>query len=158
MSSVADEADVVGVLTGHIERRFGMSVPSLRRAVSTRTLASPAAAEVVRWHGLLAVAQAALDRAEDALVAVLDTVPGDLAEDHDRIMLAANRVNDAVGIRDGRATVLAFLLDPGPSARSGPAAAWRGAVAAHRRDRPALATAAPAIPVKPPLPTGRGPR
>ncbi|MGW5679814.1 hypothetical protein ACWEV4_32855 [Streptomyces sp. NPDC003860] len=146
--------DVMRVLTDEIEARFGMSVSSLRRAAFTPR-ASPEAVEVVRWHGLLATAQSALERAEDALVAVLETVPGDLEEDHDRIMAFANRVNDAVGIRDGRARVLTFLLDPNAPDKRGPDA-WHGAVPAHRRDKPALPTTAPVLPTVPSAAVRRG--
>ncbi|MFF0448049.1 hypothetical protein ACFYT4_16840 [Streptomyces sp. NPDC004609] len=153
---MSDEADdVMRVLTEQIEARFGMSVPSLRRAVAFAPHASPAAVEVVRWHGLLATAQSALERAEDALVTVLDTVPGDLSEDHDRIMHFANRVNESVQIRDGRASVLTFLLDPDAPGKDGPAA-WRGAVPAHRRGKPALPTTTPAAPAAPSAPVRRG--
>lgn len=153
---MSDEPDdVMRILTGQIEERFGMSVPSLRRAVAFAPHASPAAVEVVRWHGLLTTAQSALERAEDALVAVLDTVPGDLAEDHDRIMYFANRVNEAVDLRDGRASVLRFLLDPDAPAKYGPAA-WRGAVPAHRQGKPALGTTTPSLPTAPSAPARPG--
>ncbi|GAA2254735.1 hypothetical protein GCM10010232_49890 [Streptomyces amakusaensis] len=153
---MSDESDdVMRVITGQIEAHFAMSVPSLRRAVAVTPHANPAAVEVVRWHGLLATAQSALERAEDALVAVLDTVPGDLSEDHDRIMRFANRVNEAVDLRDGRASVLAFLLDPGTPGKHGPAA-WRSAVPAHRQGKPALPTTAPALPTVPSVPVRRG--
>ncbi|MFI6289359.1 hypothetical protein ACIBCM_32220 [Streptomyces sp. NPDC051018] len=147
--------DVMRVLTGQIEERFGMSVPSLRRAVAFAPHASPSAVEVVRWHGLLTTAQSALERAEDALVGVLDTAPGDLSEDHDRIMFFANRVNEAVQIRDGRAKVLTFLLDPNAPSGSDPTV-WRGAVPAHRQGKPALPTAAPGLPSAPSAPARRG--
>ncbi|MEU5162326.1 hypothetical protein AB0G74_22350 [Streptomyces sp. NPDC020875] len=153
---MADDAGVMRVFTQQIEERFGMGLPSLRRAVAVAPHASPAAVEVVRWHGLLATAQSALERAEDALVAVLDTVPGDLAEDHDRIMVFATRVNEAVGLRDGRASVLRFLLDPDTPDTYGPAA-WRGAVPAHRRPgEPELRTTAPSLPTAPSAPARRG--
>jgi hypothetical protein len=153
---VSDESDdVMRVLTEQIESRFGMSVTSLRRAVAFAPHVSPPAVEVVRWHGLLATAQSALERAEDALVAVLDTVPGDLEEDHDRIMYFANRVNESVQIRDGRASVLTFLLDPEAPGTHGPAA-WRGAVPAHRQGKPALPTTTPALPTVPSALVGRG--
>ncbi|MFF3556175.1 hypothetical protein ACFYXL_22535 [Streptomyces tsukubensis] len=152
---MADEPDdVMRVLTGQVEERFGMSVTSLRRAVAFAPHVSPAAVEVVRWHGLLTTAQSALERAEDALVGVLDTVPGDLAEDHDRIMSFATRVNEAVDLRDGRASVLRFLLDPDAPATYGPAA-WRGAVPAHRQGKPALPTTTSALPTAPSASVGR---
>ncbi|MYS66495.1 hypothetical protein GTW66_21485 [Streptomyces sp. SID5473] len=138
------------VFTRRIEERFGMGLSALRRAVAAAPHASPEAVEAVRWHGLLATAQSALERAEDALVAVLDTspTPADLVEDHERVMLFASRVNEALGIRDGRATVLRFLLDPDTPGTHGPAA-WRGAVAAHRRGNPALPTTTPTVPHAP---------
>ncbi|MFI1890248.1 hypothetical protein [Streptomyces jumonjinensis] len=153
---MADEADdVMRALTEQIEERFGMSLPSLVRAVAFAPHASPAVVEVVRWHGLLAAAQSALERAEDALVAVLDTVPGDLSDDHDRIMYFANRVNESVQIRDGRASVLTFLLDPDAPGKQGPAA-WRGTVPAHRRGKPVLQTTTPAVSTVLSAPVGRG--
>ncbi|MFD9715822.1 hypothetical protein [Streptomyces sp. NPDC059076] len=116
--------EVMGVLAARIEERFEMSLPALRRAVMVAPHASPTATETVRWYSLLATAQEAVERAEDALVTVLmNEAPGEL---DDPAMELAHRVNAAVGIRDGRAMVVRLLLDPqvpgnrSPAARRGP--------------------------------------
>ncbi|MGW6455096.1 hypothetical protein ACWF94_04080 [Streptomyces sp. NPDC055078] len=140
---MSDEpGDLLGVLATRIEEKFQMSLPTLRRAVAIAPHASPDAAETVRWYGLLTTAQEALERAEDALVAALGTEPrGEL---DDPVMEFAHRVNTAVDIRDGRATVLRFLLDPDTPDRRGPSA--RYGTAPTLRRGPALTTGVPARP------------
>ncbi|MGC5413071.1 hypothetical protein ACPXCX_56850, partial [Streptomyces sp. DT225] len=64
--------------------------------------ANPDATEVVKWHGLLVQAQSVLDRAEDDLLAALESQPSEV---DDPTMGLAHRVNEAVTVRDGRAIV-----------------------------------------------------
>ena len=107
---ISDDAeDVVGVLTERIEARFAMDMDQLKAAVSAAPTAHPDATEVVRWHGLLVEAQSVLDRAEDDLLAALETQPSEV---DDPTMGLAQRVNAAVTARDGRALVVRWLLDP----------------------------------------------
>ncbi|WP_411140960.1 hypothetical protein [Streptomyces sp. x-80] len=139
-----DVGDVMGVITEQIERRFHMSLPELRRAVAAAPQAHREATEAVRWYGHLAQAQEALEKAEDALVAVLGTETGEL---DDPAMALAHQVNAAVTVRDGRAMVVRFLLDPDAPGRRGPGA-WRDVAASAHRG-PALQTSSPARPVVP---------
>ncbi|MEU3549921.1 hypothetical protein [Streptomyces longwoodensis] len=107
---ISDDAeDVVGVLTERIEARFGMDMGQLKAAVGAAPTANPDATDVVKWHGLLVEAQSVLDRAEDDLVAALQTQPSEV---DDPTMGLAHRVNAAVAVRDGRAMVVRWLLDP----------------------------------------------
>ncbi|WP_329558853.1 hypothetical protein OG711_07820 [Streptomyces uncialis] len=143
---MSDESDdVMGVLKDRIEERFQMTLPALRRAVAAAPHASAEAVEAVRWYGLLTTAQEALQRAEDALVTVLMAEPG--GELDDPAMEVAHRVNAAVDLRDGRAMVLRFLLDPDAPGKHGPGA-WRGSTPAPRRG-PAPNTTVPARPAVP---------
>ncbi|MFD4119161.1 hypothetical protein ACFWSJ_37685 [Streptomyces niveus] len=121
--------DVLGVITEQIETRFEMSLTDLRAAVEASPDASRQATQVVYWHGMLGQAQTALEQAEDNLLAALDTEPGPLG---DPVMNLAQRVNAAVAVRDGRALILTYLLEPRP-----------GVSAAVRRG-PALRTSQPA--------------
>ncbi|MCC3775877.1 hypothetical protein [Streptomyces sp. UNOB3_S3] len=141
-----DADDVMGVITQQIEARFQMSLPELRQGVAAAPHANQQATEVVHWHGLLSQAQAALERAEDALVATLaqDPVPLD-----DPAMDLAHQVNAAVTARDGRAMVVRFLLDPAAPGKHGPGT-WRGAMATGRR--PALQTSPPMRPATAAIP------
>ena len=107
---ISDESeDVVGVLTERIEARFGMGMDQLKSAVAAAPTANPDATDVVKWHGLLVESQSVLDRAEDDLVAALQTQPSEV---DDPTMGLAHRVNAAVTARDGRAMVVRWLLDP----------------------------------------------
>ncbi|WP_217550071.1 hypothetical protein [Streptomyces sp. GbtcB6] len=133
--------DVLGVVAERIEDRFQMPLADLRRAVAAAPRANPDATSVVRWYGLLAESQDALDTAEDALVAALGTEPGEL---DDAAMELAHRVDAAVAARDGRAMVVDYLLDPLAPGKRGPAA-WPRATPAPRR-APALPTFAPTPP------------
>ncbi|MFD4829191.1 hypothetical protein ACFWPV_04940 [Streptomyces uncialis] len=143
---MSDESDdVMGVLKTRIEERFQMSLPSLGRAVTAAPHASAEAVAAVRWYGLLTTAQEALQRAEDALVTVLMTEPD--GELDDPAMEVAHRVNAAVDLRDGRAMVLRFLLDPDAPGKHGPGS-WRGSAPAPRRG-PAPTTTVPARPAVP---------
>ncbi|MCZ4102912.1 hypothetical protein [Streptomyces sp. H39-C1] len=111
--------DVVGVLTDQIEAHFDMDMEQLKAAVAVQPTASPDATEVVRWHGLLVGAQRVLDRAEDDLLAALETQPSEV---DDPTMGLAHRVNAAVTARDGRALVVRWLLDPDAPGKKDPAA------------------------------------
>lgn len=127
--------DVLGVITEQIETRFEMSLTDLRAAVEASPDASRQATQVVYWHGMLGQAQTALEQAEDNLLASLDTEPGPHG---DPVMNLAQRVNAAVAVRDGRALILTYLLEPRTVGGRG-----TGAFAAVRRG-PALRTSQPA--------------
>lgn len=127
--------DVLGVITEQIETRFEMSFTELCGAVEKSPDASRQATQVVYWHGMLGQAQTALEQAEDNLLAALDTEPGPLG---DPVMNLAQRVNAAVAVRDGRALILTYLLEPHTAGGRG-----TGAFAAVRRG-PALRTSQPA--------------
>ncbi|MFD4476461.1 hypothetical protein ACFWPU_10155 [Streptomyces sp. NPDC058471] len=145
-----DADDVMGVITQQIEARFQMPLADLRRAVAASPHANNDATVVVKWYGMLTEAQEVLEKAEDALVAALDSAPGDVLDDP--VMALAHQVNMAVAVRDGRALVVRHYTDPNSLGRRGPGA-WRGAEAAPRRS-PALTTApkpsapAPSVPVR----------
>ncbi|MFG3545957.1 hypothetical protein [Streptomyces sp. NPDC047725] len=107
---ISDESeDVVDVLTERIEARFDMGMDQLKAAVAAAPTANPNATDVVKWHGLLVEAQSVLERAEDDLLAALQTQPSEI---DDPTMGLAHRVNAAVTARDGRAMVVRWLLDP----------------------------------------------
>ncbi|MGK4906452.1 hypothetical protein [Streptomyces albus] len=136
-----DVDDVVSILTAQIERNFGMELSALRAAVAKAPDTNREAAAVVRWHQLLTASQAAVERAEDDLLAALETQP-DRVEDP--TMELAHRVSAAVTLRDGRAMVLRYLLDPHAWGKQGRAAERRPAPAAGRG--PALQTSPPPRP------------
>ncbi len=148
-----DEADdVVGVLTEQIEERFGMSIGTLKAAVAASPNVHRGATEVVRWHRLLTESQAALKRAEDDLLHALETQPSEV---DDRTMDLAHRVNAAVYIRDGRAMVVRWLLDPDAPGKRGPAADRPARLNRGRPQGPAVPTSASARPTTAPA-TDRG--
>ncbi|GGT22278.1 hypothetical protein ACK389_10585 [Streptomyces antibioticus] len=101
--------DVVGPITEQIVQRFGLSIDALKAAVEAAPNAHREATVVVRWHGLLTESQTALERAEDKLLAALDTQPSEV---DDPTLDLAHRVDAAVTIRDGRAVALRLLLEP----------------------------------------------
>jgi hypothetical protein len=144
--------DVVGVLTEQIERRFEMSMDELTAAVAAAPNANREATDVVKWHGLLTESQAALGRAEDDLLAVLETQPSEV---DDPTMALAHRVNSAVTARDGRAMVVRWLLDPNAPGKQDLAAERLARLARGARRGPAVPTSAPAGPATAPA-TGRG--
>ncbi|MFJ7342403.1 hypothetical protein ACIQU3_19190 [Streptomyces sp. NPDC101110] len=144
--------DVVGVLTEQIERRFEMSMDDLTAAVAAAPDANLDATEIVKWHGLLTESQAALDRAEDALLAALETQPSEV---DDPTMDLAHRVNAAVATRDGRAMVVRWLLDPHAPGKQDFAAERLARLSRGARRGPAVPTSAPAQPVTASAP-GRG--
>ncbi|MEV5878039.1 hypothetical protein AB0L75_28200 [Streptomyces sp. NPDC052101] len=139
-----DADDVMGVITQQIEARFQMPLEDLRRAVTAAPRANTEATKVVHWYGLLTEAQGALETAEDALVAVLEATTSEL---DDPAMELAHQVNAAVAVRDGRAMVVNYVLDPNAPGKRGPGA-WRGTAPAARRG-PALPTTPPAVPSAP---------
>ncbi|MFF4871497.1 hypothetical protein [Streptomyces sp. NPDC000961] len=126
--------DVVGPITEHIEQRFGLSIDALKAAVEAAPNAHREATVVVRWHGLLTESQTALERAEDELLAALDTQPSEV---DDPTLDLAHRIDAAVTIRDGRAVALRLLLEPN--------AGGKRIVDADRVRRPG-----PAVPTSPP--------
>ncbi|MBZ3904455.1 hypothetical protein [Streptomyces griseiscabiei] len=151
---ISDDAeDVVGVLTEQIERRFEMSMSELTAAVAAAPDANPAATDIVKWHALLTESQAALDRAEDDLLAVLQTQPREV---DGPTLDVAHRVNTAVTARDGRALVVRWLLDPDAPGKTGLAAERLARLSRGSRPGPAVPTSAPASrPAAAPA-TGRG--
>ncbi|MFE1197256.1 hypothetical protein ACFW6E_31580 [Streptomyces olivaceoviridis] len=86
-----------------------MSIDQLKAAVAAAPTANPDATDVVKWHGFLLESQAALERAEDGLVAALESQPSEI---DDPTMELAHGVDAAVTARDGRAMVVRWLLDP----------------------------------------------
>ncbi|QHC18951.1 hypothetical protein GR131_27930 [Streptomyces sp. GF20] len=111
-------ADLVGVLTKWIEARFGMDIGQMKTAVAAAPTANSDATDIVKWHGLLVDAQSVLERAEDDLLAALQTQPSTV---DDPTMELAHRVAAAVTARDGRALVLGWLLDPDAPGKKVPA-------------------------------------
>ncbi|WP_331452119.1 hypothetical protein [Streptomyces sp. SS162] len=111
--------DVVGVLTARIEAHLGTSMEHLKAVVTDDPATNPYVTDIVKWHGLLLDAQAVLDRAEDELLAALQTQPSEV---DDPTMDLAHRVNAAVTARDGRALVVRWLLNPDGPGKKGPAA------------------------------------
>ncbi|MGW4441957.1 hypothetical protein [Streptomyces sp. NPDC004682] len=140
---VLDGSDVVAVLSERIESRFGMGIDELKAAVEADPAAHPEASEVVKWHGLLVDSQAVLERAQDDLVAVLDT---QAVEVDDRTMYFAHRVDAAVTTRDGRAGVVQWLLDPDAPGKEGLAAERLARINRGARTGPAVPTSAPSRP------------
>ncbi|MGW1224850.1 hypothetical protein [Streptomyces sp. NPDC002530] len=135
------EDSVVGVLTGLVEARFGMGLEQLKAAVNVEPDANPDATAVVRWHSLLVDAQLVLERAENDLLAALQTQPSEI---DDPAMGLVHRVNEAVTARDGRATVVRWLVDPDALGKQGLAAER---LARHRpRTSPAVQTGTPSRP------------
>ncbi|MFF3412578.1 hypothetical protein ACFYW8_41880 [Streptomyces sp. NPDC002742] len=130
--------DVVGVLTERIEAHFDMGITQLKAAVATAPTANPDATDVIRWHGLLVEAQSVLDRAEDDLLAALDTQPSEV---DDPTMGLAHRVNAAVTARDGRALVVRWLLAPDAPGKKDLAAERLARL--RPRTGPAVQTSAP---------------
>ncbi|MFI0776204.1 hypothetical protein [Streptomyces sp. NPDC021212] len=139
---ISDDAeDLVGVLTERMEARFAMDIDRLKAAVVAAPAVNPDATDVVRWHGLLVEAQSVLDRAEDDLLAALETQPSEVDEP---TMGLAHRVNTAVAVRDGRAMVVRWLLDPDAPGKKGLAAERLARL--RPRTGPAVQTSAPRQP------------
>lgn len=115
----ADADGVVEVLAAEVRERFGHSLQDLRSLVATEPEQVRGAGEVLRWFDQLLEAQQFLADAEDALVDVLATGSEPLSEDQ---MELARTVDAAVTVRDGRALVVRFLLNPdAPGKRIGAA-------------------------------------
>ena len=149
---------VVGMLTEQIEAHFGMGMDQLRAAVGVAPTANPEATEVVAWHARLVSAQSVLDRAEEDLLAELETQP---IEFDDRTLGLAQRVTAAVAARDGRALVVWWLLDPDAREKKGLAAEGLARLNSRALKGPAVQTSAPHRPAaaSPPAPrTGRSAR
>ncbi|WP_326812317.1 hypothetical protein OIE62_07495 [Streptomyces scopuliridis] len=141
--------DVVGVLTERIEAHFGMGIDELKAAVAAAPTANPDASDVVKWHGLLVNSQTVLDRAEDDLLAALETQPSEV---DDPTMGLAQRVNAAVTARDGRALVVRWLLDPDAPGKKDLAAERLARLNRGARNGPAVQTSAPHRPAVEPAP------
>ncbi|GHG22138.1 hypothetical protein GCM10017667_67350 [Streptomyces filamentosus] len=107
------------MLTARIEAHLGTSMDHLKAVVTDDPATNPYVTDIVKWHGLLLDAQAVLDRAEDELLAALQTQPSEV---DDPTMDLAHRVNAAVTARDGRALVVRWLLNPDAPGKKGPAA------------------------------------
>ncbi|MFJ2739643.1 hypothetical protein ACIO3O_08240 [Streptomyces sp. NPDC087440] len=145
--------DVVGVLTEQIERRFSMGMAELKMTVAAAPDANSEATSFVRWHDLLTESQTALGKAEDDLLASLETQPSEV---DDPTLALAFRVNDAVAARDARAMVIRWMLDPTAVGLQGRDAARRTLLSGAGRRGPAVPTSPPAArPVTAPA-TGRG--
>lgn len=143
-----DVEDAVGVLTERIEARFDMDMEHLKAAVAAAPTANPDATDIVKWHGHLVAAQAALNRAENDLLTALETQPSEV---DDPTMGLAHRVNAAVATRDGRAIIVRWLLDPDALGKQGRAAERLARL--RPRTGPAVQTSAPQ---RPPGATGAG--
>ncbi|MFE1407849.1 hypothetical protein ACFW5D_30335 [Streptomyces sp. NPDC058770] len=141
--------DVVGVLTERIEAHFGMGMDQLKGAVAAAPTANPDATDVVKWHGLLVDSQAVLDRAEDGLLAALETQPSEV---DDPTMSLAQRVNVAVIARDGRAQVVCWLLDLDAPGRKDLAAERLARLNRSARKGATVQTSAPHRPAVVPAP------
>jgi hypothetical protein len=143
--------DVVEVLAAEVRERFGYSLDDLRIVAATQPDKVPGAVEVLRWYDQLTEAQQFLQVAEDALVDVLLAAGGGpLTEDQ---MDLARTVDAAVTVRDGRALVVAFLLNPdAPGKRAG---AVSGEALGVRRP-PALTASLPPRPAAPVSAPARG--
>lgn len=126
------------MLTERIEAHFGMDMNQLKAAVAAAPTANPDATDIVKWHGLLVQAQLALDRAEDDLLAALETQPSEV---DGPTMGLAHRVNAAVTARDGRAMVVRWLLDPDAPGKKNLAAERLARL--RPRTGPAVQTSAP---------------
>jgi hypothetical protein len=138
----ADTGSVLGVLTAEVQRRFGHTPEGLKQLVDAAPEQVPGGREVLHWYGLLTDAQEALEAAEHALMGVVDQGSGPLTENQ---MALAVRVDAAVTVRDNRAQVLRYLLDPDAAGKRGPVA---GREALGVRRPSALSTSVP-----PPRPT-----
>lgn len=140
--------DVLAAYTRQIEARFQIPLHQLRDAVTAAPQANAEATTLLRWYGHLEEAQGLLSQAEDDLVLALDRAPA--GELEDPVMLLADRVNTLVAVRDGRAMVVAHLLDD-----NAPGRRTQGARTGPVRTRPAIGTTpvvrpavVPAVPVR----------
>lgn len=139
-----DADGVLEVLAAEVRERFGHSLGDLRTLAAAQPDRAPGASEVLRWFDQVTEAQLFLEDAENALVDVLvtaDTEP--LTEDQ---MDLAATVDAAVTVRDGRALVVRFLLNPDAPGKQVGAA--KGEALGVRRP-PALTTSMPPRPAIP---------
>ncbi|WP_069463562.1 hypothetical protein [Actinacidiphila rubida] len=133
-----DADGVLEVLAAEVRERFGHSLGDLRTLTATEPHRVPGVSEVLRWFDQVTEAQKFLEDAENALVDVLAT--GDTAPLTEDQMVLAATVDAAVTVRDGRALVVRFLLNPdAPGKQDGRA---RGEALGVRRP-PALTTSMP---------------
>ncbi|MGW7303958.1 hypothetical protein ACWGI1_00080 [Streptomyces sp. NPDC054835] len=119
MSDTPDfpDGDIAALLAAQIETRFGLALAELTLAVNAAPRAHTSATYAVHAYGLLTEAQSALETAEDALVAELQTAAGDVLDDP--VMDLAHQVYEAVELRDARAAALRALLEtPANQARA----------------------------------------
>lgn len=139
-----DADGVLEVLAAEVSERFGCRLEDLRALAAAEPDQVPGAGEVLRWFDQVTEAQQFLEAAEDALVDVLATADTDTLTE-DQMDLAAT-VDAAVTMRDGRALVVRFLLNPdAPGKQSGAA---KGEALGARRP-PALTTSMPPRPAAP---------
>lgn len=139
-----DADGVLEVLAAEIRERFGHSLENLRTLEATQPDRVPGASEVLRWFDQVTEAQLFLEDAENALVDVLVTAESaPLTEDQ---MVLAATVDAAVTVRDGRALVVRFLLNPDAPGKKN--AAVKGEALGVRRP-PALTTSMPPRPATP---------
>ncbi|MFB7025878.1 MULTISPECIES: hypothetical protein [unclassified Streptomyces] len=123
MSETPDflDGEIVAVLAGRIEARFGTPLDELIRSADQPS-ATVGLTSVIHAYGLLTQAQSALEEAEDALVAALETATGEVVDDP--VMSLAHQVNQAVEVRDTYAQWVRALVEvpAGPQrARTSPA-------------------------------------
>ncbi|MFC8269435.1 hypothetical protein ACFUIZ_27505 [Streptomyces cinereoruber] len=123
MSETPDflDGEIVAVLAGRIEARFGTPLDELIQSAN-QVSATAGLSSVIRAYGLLTQAQSALEEAEDALVAALETATGEVLDDP--VMGLAHQVNRAVEARDLYAQWVSALVEvpAGPQrARTSPA-------------------------------------
>ncbi|MFI5804406.1 hypothetical protein [Streptomyces sp. NPDC051561] len=136
------EPGVLEVLGQNIEKVYGQSLSELQKAAAEGSL-NRVASEVVLWHSKLTLAEGNLEQATRNLT---ESLSGEVGELTDRQMELASAVNDAVTIRDVRATVVSTLLKLYPNGQA-PTPVPRGAVA-----RTVASAAEPSASVLPPSP------
>lgn len=139
-----DPDGVLQVLAAEVRERFGHSLGDLRTLTATDPDRAPGASEVLRWFDQVTEAQKFLEDAEDALADVL-AAGGTEPLTEDQMVLAAT-VDAAVTVRDGRALVVRFLLNPDAPGKQDGAA--KGEALGVRRP-PALTTSMPPRPATP---------
>jgi hypothetical protein len=151
----ADPDGVLEVLAAEVCERFGRSLEELRALAAARPEQAPGASEVLRWFDQVTEAQQFLEDAENALVDVLaDAGAGAEALTEDQMDLA-HTVDAAVTVRDGRALIIRFLLNPdAPGTQDGPVRVEGLGV----RRPPALSTGMPPRPAAPASATAAGAR
>ncbi|MFB7938442.1 hypothetical protein [Streptomyces sp. NPDC056049] len=110
MSETPDflDGEIVAVLAGRIETRFGTPLDELIRSTNQAS-ATAGLTSVIHAYGLLTQAQSALEEAEDALVAALETATGEVLDDP--VMSLAHQVNRAVEARDLYAQWVSALVE-----------------------------------------------